>query len=733
MGRSIIRALVELITNARDSAYRMLGRGQLSAQQVTAIEVYLVNDSNGKRLVVRDRFEGMTDADMRNRLLKYGVRASGFDTGEFVRGLNARGAKDVGALGPLKYESIKDGLYAECEIYNGEAREPSSRACNETDRQRLQIPEGNGTVVTLTPDEGIVVSSFDALARDLDHHIELRYRPPEQPGIPIKFREVSDRRRGAERDIDGFQAIGEVMADQEISLPEFERYGSAVGHLRIYRSASPLAPLAGRGSMSRLWKSEAGIVVADGRTAHDITFFAARGADDSAARYLFGELLLPQLTGLLQEYERIEAEREAGADIPFSELNPVQVTDPDRLGLNRDHPFVHAVEDRVTPIIEELLKELQDELAPSAQERVGQELRSALDKLGEKLAEHLAVSTTSTDRGEAKIRWGLSALPAGMRLELDKAKRVTVYYRVEPTGAPESVTCSIATASDALEISAGSITLTPVPEQSGVFRGSFEIIGRALIEMASVEIAVEDKVAVVKVSVRDPIIGPIELDRDLQFSHREYSSLPERKKRIEVWADPVLSDRDVEVSVAGGNVAISATTVRLSYDEDRSIAVGVVFAESSTPASDTIIVRCGDFKDEARIVFQDFTVKPKIDFKFTDALSFNGRRFRWDPQDNNRVLIAGGHPTMQRVLGPKQSDSEGHSWPGQSLPQTRAILAELIADAMVYRSLQNKIQYTGIEGTNPIDFFVEMENERYQFFEEFFPICHEALTPAYVA
>src|SRR4051812_39481846 len=78
MGGSVIRGLVELITNARDSAYRMLSAGLISVNDLPerAVEVNLIVNSSGKRLLVRDRFEGMSEADMRGRLLKYGATAS---------------------------------------------------------------------------------------------------------------------------------------------------------------------------------------------------------------------------------------------------------------------------------------------------------------------------------------------------------------------------------------------------------------------------------------------------------------------------------------------------------------------------------------------------------------------------------------------------------------------------------------------------------------------------------
>ena len=85
---------------------------------------------------------------------------------------------------------------------------------------------------------------------------------------------------------------------------------------------------------------------------------------------------------------------------------------------------------------------------------------------------------------------------------------------------------------------------------------------------------------------------------------------------------------------------------------------------------------------------------------------------------------------MSRVLGPRQAGSDGESWPGQWFPQTRAILAELIADAFVFRRLESEATMMGIDTNNLVD-PVDYENRRYELFEEVYLLCHEALTPDY--
>jgi hypothetical protein len=729
MGGSLVRALVELITNARDSGLRLFAAGRLIAEEISTrrVEIDYIGRPGARRLVVRDRFEGMSGQTMRDKLLLYGETASGFAEDNYVRGVNARGAKDVGAIGEVKFESICGTTYAECTIRLGQYSEPMERVVTAADRERMQIQNGNGTVVSLTPFENITVPVFEALARDLEHHVEIRYRADGQPRLSMAIRELRDRSGiGREHDIVGFEPGGELILERDIAVPGFEAYGGPA-KLRLLRSSEALTVSGSRGGLARMWRSEAGIIVGDGHTAHDITFFHARGADDPAAEHVFGSLHVPQIPKLLREYEQFEEKREEDPGLKPSEMNPEQVTDPDRLGLNYEHPFVRAVEEQVRPLVESAIAALQRELTPPSQDRVSIQLRQALDRLGEQLAERLENASGNQNKGEG-IPLGLSLIPSGLRLELGRAKRIGVYYRVEGSLPQELPPCSITATNEAVYLATPSIQLEPVAGRPGMFRGSFEIAGRQLSDLVMVRIVLGQETASARVSVREPIDGFIVLDRDLQFSQRRYSSVPGRRKRIEVFADPALSDMDVEVSLVANAVALSSTVIHLEYDAKRGIAAGELVAEAGNRARDSLRARCGDLVDETEIVFEPLNAKPRLDFAFEDVENFGpGRRFLWDNAARNKLHIAARHLTLSRVLGPPSEN-----WPGQNSPQSRAILAELLAEAYVARRIQADLPSLGTGPENSVD-PVEYESYRYRYFEEVFPLCHGLLTPAFQA
>jgi hypothetical protein len=729
MAGSLVRGLIELITNARDSAYRLAASASNPAIGLRPIEVEVHRQPDGDRFVLRDRFEGMSADTMRRRLLQYGTTASGFDGSGLVRGLNARGAKDVGVLGTLSYESIVEDRYAECAIRQAMYRAPTHRPATREDRRRLDLVNGNGTVVTLVPFPDVRIPSFEALARDLEHHIEIRYAPPAAPRVGLAMREIRGGRIQKDRELVGYRPPGEMILEEEIRLPEYAAYGPTA-KLQLFRSPTPLQ--VGGSAVSRFWRSEAGVLVVDGRAAHDITWFRARGAEGGAARHLWGVLVVPQIPQLLIEYEQWERQREADVVSRPNEVNPVQVTDPDRFGMNEEHPFIRLLSDRVRPYVQQALSVVEADLTAPAQERVSAELREALKSIGRKLAHALEITEGST-RGGNRIPRGLSVIPAGLRLEVGQSRKVGIYLRGDPLPDMPAVDCLVRGHDSSVQPEADVVPLEAVKNSPGLRRGFLELTGRVLTDATSVSLIAGEHSATLSVSVREPTDGRIVLDRDLQFSQRRYTSVPGRTKRIDVFADPTFVDRHVSVAVHGYGVHLAPSTAFLGLDDFRGVAVASFRATASGRALARLEARCENRTAESQVAFEPLGAEPEVRFLFTDREDFGpGRRFQWDIEAPDRLLVAGKHPTLARLLGTDLDPASGEAWPGQHAPQTRATIAEIIAEAYVARRLDRELATGSLSyGADNLVDPVEYENLRYRCFEECFLICHEALTPKF--
>ena len=139
MKGDIVRGLIELITNCDDS-YGDDPRGKIR------IEVEHRKSAPWK-VVVRDRARGMRKARMERAVGDIGLRTSGFESGQPVRGNLGRGAKDLAAFGPVQFESISDGYYSCMTLEpDGSFNKPVERRARDEDRAALGIPRGSGTV-----------------------------------------------------------------------------------------------------------------------------------------------------------------------------------------------------------------------------------------------------------------------------------------------------------------------------------------------------------------------------------------------------------------------------------------------------------------------------------------------------------------------------------------------------------------------------------------------------------
>ncbi len=112
--KDVVRALVELITNANDSYQRMKDAGLQISGNIT-IEVERKHSNSILR--VRDNAEGMTAEDLDKKVGRYGEATSGFKEGRSVRGLWGRGLKDsFFGLGHGSVSSIRDGTFNRCTL-----------------------------------------------------------------------------------------------------------------------------------------------------------------------------------------------------------------------------------------------------------------------------------------------------------------------------------------------------------------------------------------------------------------------------------------------------------------------------------------------------------------------------------------------------------------------------------------------------------------------------------------
>src|SRR3990172_11348158 len=116
MQGNVIRALVELITNADDRYIRL--EDEKPPIHKGVIEILYEKEGYHGLFTVRDHAEGMSIEDVGNSFKKYGAATSGMKTGKRVRGYFGQGAKDaLAGMVDGRICTFKDDIFVECRLY----------------------------------------------------------------------------------------------------------------------------------------------------------------------------------------------------------------------------------------------------------------------------------------------------------------------------------------------------------------------------------------------------------------------------------------------------------------------------------------------------------------------------------------------------------------------------------------------------------------------------------------
>ena len=252
MAGDIVRALIELITNA-DDAYGV------SDGQIT---VDVVRQEGSPTLVaVRDVATGLSADELDSCFGVLGGVNQRFVDGVPVRGLLGRGAKDTAAFGRTVFETIKDGVYGRFELRRDSTFEKTIEPATPEHHARLEIPDGQaGLVATIHVEQpGITIPKANRLAQRLGTHVQLRRLTT---GRQVVLRWSENGTRSPSQVVRWNPPAGETLVDLELDIEGYE----ATAHLVLSRMTNPAE---GRvGSYSRQ-----GIEVHGEKAAYDNTFF----------------------------------------------------------------------------------------------------------------------------------------------------------------------------------------------------------------------------------------------------------------------------------------------------------------------------------------------------------------------------------------------------------------------------------------------------------------------------
>jgi hypothetical protein len=706
--RDVYDAIVELVTNC-DDRYQVLARpGKIE------IEVERSKGGRPSVLRVRDFADGMTSDVMDRKLSRLGGRVSGLESGLAVRGTNSRGAKDVAALGTVRFESIaEDRRFHCCEIteYFEYVSHPPREITKEL-RQRIGIHRGTGTLVTIEVQPQHTVPRHDNLAEHVALLVPLRgvVSDPERKIV------VRDLVQDRETTLAAPRPEGEPRVKESFEVPG---YPGARAKLVIHRARKPFER-----EKARFRRS--GILIRSRHAVHESTYFAPELENDAHALRFFGKLTCPHLDELWNAFDdAIELRTEPDPANPRPILDPMR-----RTGLTRDHPFVEALFGealkRFRPLVEE--ERQRDERQRAAVESEATRKRlDALEKAAVRFMQEFGEEdepARDPDGRDVESRFrevGYALNPPFAQMVQGEARRF--WFNVHQTTFPELEVGSdlrVECLSDDLTVDRPLCAMQLHPTREGVLRAIWTVKALRPTPATGVRVRAGSIVAESLVEVLESEAHRYLHVEQLCFSHRRYRlSTESRRKRIRIYAplEAVPAPTRLEVDVAGDEFSLAGEPI-LKPQPKLGVAVCDLHAKSSgDEARSVLTARLNGTEATAEIV----AVLPMgagLSIRLED-IDLGDQRYRWR---QNVLEIAAKHPSIRRYLGDK-----AQGFPGQEARHFRVLIAEIVAQAVCAQvisrnALTSPEDYSGADWD---DYYAEFS----RLMTRFLPTAHKLQCP----
>jgi len=652
MKGSVVRALIELITNCDDAYSRSRKSGPIS------IEVHrFPGTDEPTRIAVRDRATGLNREEMEKNFIQLGGDRSGFADGEEVRGLFSRGSKDTAWFGETVFEGIKSGEYTRLTLFADGTGEVESAIASTGHFKGLAIPEGdNGLSATMVVRrENTRVPDLRELRDRLAAHVQLRGVTLRQDVTLIEYR---NDKKVQKVPVVWDPPAATTVFDEEVQIPGFDCSARLKFEKMEQRSEGPVSET-----------SIHGIEIRGTRAVYENTDFAQSASGMALIR---GYVVCPKIDDLVRSYDP-----RGSSD----QLNPIRLVTRSRDGLEPTHPFTQAL---ATAVVQRL-KPILDELEPKAEEGGSEKLKRDLNRLGKLLAEEMRSDLEDEDDETGggihpTPNNPIVLIPPQISAQLSSMRTLTVLIHKSSVAAHG---LHASADSDRIEIAQQPNDLVPHARLENTLVSQLRIemkqVGTSLVTVSAVQdsmIAGSSNVTIHELSnSEEPPTGlewknsvmsvSVGKTRTVQLrAPIELAASGELKARVELSGIGVtLEGEDVTLKLTGkgwlvGKVRVTGTAhseeaCQITARSGMSEAVGQIRASVALPAGGLNIV--------PRIV-DDFKGPFRGEIKRTDTTL--------------TLDMFARHRGLGRYLGAKKKDG---SYSRENEVETQAVIAEIMA------------------------------------------------------
>jgi hypothetical protein len=718
MGGQIENALVELITNSDDS-YIRLEQPDQRARGSIRVEVEH-RRSRRSAVIVRDRAEGMTAGEMKEKLTRLGAQTSGQAVGLGTRGSRGRGGKDIVAFGPATWESIKDDRYYYLKLGpSGDwVRDKRGARATPDDRKRLGVPKDNGTVVTLQVDSSrFPVPQHETLAKRLTTHFRLRnIMMDDRRQVRLVNLNTGESTAAMRYHYPEEYYRTKPVLDERFELPG---YDGAEAHITVWRHSERFS------EDKRSPYRQGGILITSGRDVHEITLF--KFERESYAEWFFGTLDVPYIGALSTEYDK---RLEMG--IQHAENNPFSVLRVDH-SLNDEHPFARALKTAGEARLQQIVAEEREREKQLHSRIENAETQARLKRLASAASRFIVAKLKEFDEAlpiidvGQSIPNGFAIIPPEKKIRAQQPATLSILVRDDLLDASSVV--EVESDHLAVQVDPGRVTVHPHRARPEVLCGTFKVVGSEVGAMAVVQARIDGlrpAEAIVEVVPEDS--DPREPPQTLCFERDQYFIAYGKEKSVRILAPSELmrsAGNQVQVSSDRPEIVVRRQAVEMKYDAELLCWAGMTRLEGrQLHAHGNIQARVGQALAEAKVrVVQRETGGLPFEFH-VDNKDYGSQRAIWDPPDGYSLSIAGKHESVGRYLGPAE-----RGFPFQNTPHFLVLLAEIIADSVCRRLLELEGEKRGQDWVREMDVDA-FYREHYRYMGEFVPLAHRCVLSA---
>ncbi len=655
MGGDIMRALIELITNA-DDAY-----GEREGEIVIRVH----KSEDGESYVsVADNAIGLDADGLEKCFSVLGGKVSGFAEGKNVRGLLGRGAKDTAVFGRTTFDAIKNGSFASFTLTKeGNWTSTGDRPATASDHATLEIPSGsNGLKATIFVDFSDRIPSGNALVKRLTNNCQLR-----DISISRRLRlSYGQNSKSPQSSVIRWAVPKEnLIATKTLVI---NGYPDAMATLQLYK----------------LDQLESGPVTQESRHGIEVAgtkaVFANENFGETSTEFgwIHGRLSCTYIDYLIRAFDE---DSEADAN------NPDRLLRRDRDGLEKNHPFYKALRSCVLDVLQPILAELQ----PKKEEISGsKELKSDLSRAAKQLSSLLRSDLARLEEEEPRggsqptLKNPIVLIPPVLRIPVGKKRSISCLIHSELIDKNLSFTATSSNESIVVVHSEPS-SFRPHSRFESVSVGTFQLQSLELGE-SSLTISAGSAVASAEIAVIDepPVIDD-EAPTKLAWNSQNISATLNKPRTIllraplEMAADEAIS---ATVEAESKEVEVVTPTVNLEVADNGWLEARVEIVGRILDSK----VKITAFADGQNATTIVTTTLPsgggdwnlQIDLHDSSGNTYRGELKQ--TENGFRITIFAKHPSLSRLLGKKL---EGGHWEHEHEPATRTGLAEAVTSVLV--------------------------------------------------